>query len=170
MELAEKTKLKADDLVTTFIARRLSPLQRRTHKICHYSGRLDPNRITTIELPKPDVRKKVKAICNTQMEDNWEWGLEPYSRANLPPAVSRLYERTCISVFHSSLVCRFLGFLLRLDISVSHLHVVSRCLIYTWYLCVSVSHLDLISRFSFDLVSWFLNFSLPLIPRCLNCT
>ena len=80
--------MKPDDLVTTFIARRISPLQRCTHKICHYSGRLDPNRITTIELPKPDIRKKVKAICLTQMVDEWEWGMEPYSRDRLPPAVS----------------------------------------------------------------------------------
>ena len=92
LELIGKGELKPDDLVTAFIARRLSPLQRRTHKMCHYSGRLDPNRITTIELPKPDICKKVKAICKTQMEETWEWGLEPYSRANLPPAVSRLCQ------------------------------------------------------------------------------
>ena len=89
LELSKEKKLKPDDLVTTYIARRLSPLQRRTHKICHYSSRLDPNRITTIELAKPDIRKKVKAICATPMEDNWEWGLEPYSRVHLPPAVSQ---------------------------------------------------------------------------------
>ena len=88
-KLGKETKLRPDDLVLTFIARRLSPLQKRTHKICHYSGRLDPNRITTIELPKPDICKKVKAICKTQMEEKWEWGLEPYSRDNLPSAVSQ---------------------------------------------------------------------------------
>ena len=63
----------------TFIKRRVLPLQKRGHKMCYMSGRLDPNRITTIELPKPDIRKKVKAICLTQMVDEWEWGLEPYS-------------------------------------------------------------------------------------------
>ena len=101
LELTKEGKLKADDLVTTFIAWRISPLQRRSHKICHMSGRLDPNRITAIELPKPNIRKKVKAIRVTQMVDEWEWGLEPYSRDRLPLAVSQFKFRNNHSCYLS---------------------------------------------------------------------
>ena len=38
LDLTKEGNLKPDDRVTTYIARRISPLQRRTHKICHYSG------------------------------------------------------------------------------------------------------------------------------------
>ena len=35
-------KFSADDLLSTFIFRRVCPLQRRVHKMCHMSGNLDP--------------------------------------------------------------------------------------------------------------------------------
>ena len=54
-----------DDLVATFVSQRISPLQHRTHKICHMSGRHDPNRHTTVELTKAKIRKRVKAIAKT---------------------------------------------------------------------------------------------------------
>ncbi|KAM0859894.1 hypothetical protein ACQ4PT_046893 [Festuca glaucescens] len=77
----------ADDIVCTFIIRRVLPLQRRCHKICQMSGLMDPTRITTFELSKPEVVLKVKAIAKTEMKENleWEWVLEPYSRGNPPP-------------------------------------------------------------------------------------
>nr|XP_051197431.1 vegetative cell wall protein gp1-like [Lolium perenne] len=49
------------------------------------SGPLDPTQITTFELSKPDVVVKLKAIATTKMPDDWEWDLEPFSRANPPP-------------------------------------------------------------------------------------
>jgi hypothetical protein len=52
-----------DDLVRTFMTRRVSPLQRRSHKICQMSGCLDPSRMTTFELEKPEVPAQVKAIA-----------------------------------------------------------------------------------------------------------
>ena len=52
ISLKDDEGLKADDLLATFISHRISPLQRRSHKICHMSGRHDPNRITTVELTK----------------------------------------------------------------------------------------------------------------------
>ena len=36
----------ADDMLSTFIFRRVCPLQRRVHKICHMTGRLDPTRLS----------------------------------------------------------------------------------------------------------------------------
>ena len=46
--------LTGEDLITTFISRRVSPLQRRVHKICHMSGHLDPTRTSTFELTKAE--------------------------------------------------------------------------------------------------------------------
>ena len=80
----------ADDLLATFISRRVSPLQRRVHKICHMSGPLDPTRTSTIELDKAQIRRRVKSIARMRVTDEWEWGMEPYSHSNLPPAVSNL--------------------------------------------------------------------------------
>ncbi len=56
--------------------------------MCFYSGRQDPTRMTTIELTKAQVRLRVKAIAESLMTDDWEWGIAPYDRANPPPIVS----------------------------------------------------------------------------------
>ena len=77
-----------DDLVLTFISRRDLPLQRRSHKICQMSGHLDPTRITTHELSRASIRKKVKDISASRISDDWEWGFPPYSRRDPAPIVS----------------------------------------------------------------------------------
>lgn len=78
----------ADDLLRTFVMRRVNPLQYRVHKICHMSGLLDPTRVSTHDLTKAQVRRRVKAIAQTEMVDDWEWGVEPFKRSQLPPQVS----------------------------------------------------------------------------------
>ena len=90
IEQLKEEGMSADDLVATFISRRVSPLQRRVHKICHMSGPLDPTRTSTFELDKAQIQRHVKAIARTQMTKEWEWGKEPHSRNNLPPIVSNL--------------------------------------------------------------------------------
>ena len=80
--------MSADDLLATFISRRVLPLQRRVHKICHMSGPLDPTRVSTVELDNAQIRRRIKAIARTKMPEEWEWGKEPHSRSNLPPKVS----------------------------------------------------------------------------------
>ena len=82
--------LTGEDLIITFISRRVSPLQRRVHKICHMSSNLDPTRTSTFELKKEAIRLRVKAIATVRMGEKWTWGLEPYSRSNPPPAVSNI--------------------------------------------------------------------------------
>jgi hypothetical protein len=47
--------LTPQDLVACFISRRISPLQRRPHKICHMSGPMDPTRHSTHELTPADI-------------------------------------------------------------------------------------------------------------------
>ena len=78
-----------DDLLRTFVERRINPLQLRTHKMCVMSGILDPNRMSTFELSKEEVFRRVKAIAQTQMTDgNWQWGKEPHDRHHQASAVS----------------------------------------------------------------------------------
>ena len=95
--------MSADDLLATFISRRVLPLQRRVHKICHMSGPLDPTRVSTVELDKAQIRKRIKAIARTKMPEEWEWGKEPYNRNNLPPKVSTSTDIT----FHVSATLSF---------------------------------------------------------------
>jgi hypothetical protein len=47
--------LTPQDLVACFISRRVSPLQRRPHKICQMSGPMDPTRHSTHELTPADI-------------------------------------------------------------------------------------------------------------------
>jgi hypothetical protein len=74
-----------DDLLHTFIARRISPLQRHTHKFYQMGGCMDPNRMTTFELSKPEVLKKTKDIAQTHMEPEWEFDQEPHEPAHPAP-------------------------------------------------------------------------------------
>ena len=84
-----KSGLTSDDLIRTFISRRICPLQRRDHKICHMRGALDPTRISKYELNKASVRRRVNAIAATEMtSDKWRWGVKPFYREDLPPPVS----------------------------------------------------------------------------------
>jgi hypothetical protein len=97
-KLKRDTDLSADDIVRTFIARRVLPLQHRSHKICQMSERFDPTRITTFRLCRADVVAKAKQISKTKMLVKWEWGLEPHSRRRPPaPQVRSLGLRNTFS-------------------------------------------------------------------------
>jgi hypothetical protein len=48
-----------------FISRHVSPLERRSHKICQMSGAMDPTRHSTHELSPADILWRVKDICRT---------------------------------------------------------------------------------------------------------
>ena len=76
------------DLITAFVSRRVLPLQKRVHKICYMSGRLDPTRTSKIELSSRGGAHRVNAISQAHMPDNWQWEMEPYKRDDLPPLVS----------------------------------------------------------------------------------
>ena len=78
-------KFSADDMLCTFVWRRVAPLQRRAHKICHMSGRLDPTRLSRHQLTKDDVMKRVKAIAHSEMTDAWDWNVRPFNRKRLAP-------------------------------------------------------------------------------------
>jgi hypothetical protein len=85
-----------------FLSRRVLPLQRRTHKICQMSGRMDPTRITTHRLSTSDLVLKARRICQNALRPSGKYGFAPYSRSNSPPRQVRprdlrkiLYRKTC---------------------------------------------------------------------------
>ncbi|KAK1605880.1 hypothetical protein QYE76_029553 [Lolium multiflorum] len=78
------TNICSDDIVRTFISRRVLPLQRRAHKMSEMYGPGDPTKITGLPLSKKDVVRKAMQICQTAMPEDWEWGLRPFSSTNPP--------------------------------------------------------------------------------------
>jgi hypothetical protein len=83
--------LTPQDIVACFISRRVSPLQRWSHKICQMSGAMDPTRHSTHELSPADILWWVKDICKSS-QATFAWGLEPYSRDRPAPMVN-LFSR-----------------------------------------------------------------------------
>ena len=76
------------DLVAVFVEHRVLLLQGRPHMICEMSGRFDPCRLSTKEMPHAEVSYMVNYIFNCKLTEEWQYGKEPYSRANPPPVVS----------------------------------------------------------------------------------
>jgi hypothetical protein len=87
-------RLSAEDLLCTYVERRVLPLQRRVHKIGHMSGRLDPTRTSKLALTKAQVAHRVNNITKANMPENWDWGLPPYDRASPPELVSLVFRPT----------------------------------------------------------------------------
>jgi hypothetical protein len=56
--------LSPQDLVACFISRRVSPLQRRSHKICQMSGPMDPTQHSTHELTPPTSCGELKTSAS----------------------------------------------------------------------------------------------------------
>jgi hypothetical protein len=79
--------LTPEDIISCFIIRQVSPLQRRYHKICQMSEAMDPTRHSTHELSPADILRRVKDICKTP-QTVFAWGLEPYSRDRPAPTVN----------------------------------------------------------------------------------
>ena len=100
--MAEK-RLTSDDLLRTFISRRVCPLQTRGHKICHMSGPLNPTRVSRKVLSKEQVARRVRAIARSNMVDTWEWGVEPFERDRRAPNVSSSGVFLVRGIFSSSI-------------------------------------------------------------------
>ncbi|KAK1664446.1 hypothetical protein QYE76_052605 [Lolium multiflorum] len=80
-------RLSAEDLLCTYMERRVIPLQGRVHKIGLMSGRLDPTRTSRVALTKAQVAHRVNNITKANMPEAWEWGLPPYDRAAPPERI-----------------------------------------------------------------------------------
>ncbi|KAK1698691.1 hypothetical protein QYE76_015388 [Lolium multiflorum] len=99
-KLMKETNICSDDIIRTFISRRVLPLKRRAHKISEMYGPGDPTKITGLPLSKEDVVLKARQICQTAMPLDWEWGFLPLSSTNPPtdeakqrfPRIKRISE------------------------------------------------------------------------------
>ncbi|KAK1606958.1 hypothetical protein QYE76_030631 [Lolium multiflorum] len=89
-QLMKDTAFCPDDIVRTFISRRVLPLKRRAHKMSEMYGPGDPTKITGLPLSKEDVVLKARHICQTSMPLDWEWGLLPLSSLNPPTKEAKL--------------------------------------------------------------------------------
>ncbi|KAK1604462.1 hypothetical protein QYE76_028135 [Lolium multiflorum] len=66
-QLMKDTAFCQDDILRTFISRRVLPLQRRAHKMSEMYGPGDPTKITGLPLSKEDVVLKAKHICQAAL-------------------------------------------------------------------------------------------------------
>ena len=87
--LAQSEGLTGPDLLAGFMARRVLPLQSLPHMICQMSSHRDPSRMCTKEMPHEEVAYMVNYLASCDLNKEWQFGKEPYSRAAPPPLVSR---------------------------------------------------------------------------------
>ncbi|KAK1615940.1 hypothetical protein QYE76_021457 [Lolium multiflorum] len=114
-QLMKDTAFCPDDIVWTFISRRVLPLHCRAHKMSEMYGPDDPTKITGLPLSKEDVVLKARHICQTSMTPDWEWGLLPLSTLN-PPSEEAKLRFPRIDVDRRG-ICRFRTRLTRILIS-----------------------------------------------------
>ena len=50
----------------------------------------------TKEMPRAEVANMVNHIVSCEFGEDWQFGKEPYSRANPPPVVSRISLLLCL--------------------------------------------------------------------------
>ena len=80
--------LTGTDLIAAFVARRVLPLQRRTHIIGQMTGLQDPNRMSSRRLTQEQVADRVSDISKAGMKQEWRFRKTPYSHGNPAPVVS----------------------------------------------------------------------------------
>jgi hypothetical protein len=74
--------LEPADLLLTFRVARVSPLQRRSHKMCFLGSARDPTRHSSKAMSALEVARKVNRIADVKLQASWMWGLEPHDRGN----------------------------------------------------------------------------------------
>ena len=78
------------------MSRLMMPLQQRAHKMCYYSGRLDPTQLSRRDPRYHNLKEWVWTITKEQLPENWKFSLAPYSRENRAPLVSSRSRRFCL--------------------------------------------------------------------------
>ena len=68
--MIQSENLNGADLVAAFLERRISPLQSRPHMMCQMSGRFDPSRLSTREMPHAEVSYMVNYISNCKLAED----------------------------------------------------------------------------------------------------
>jgi hypothetical protein len=74
--------LEPTDLLLTFLVAHVSPLQRRSHKMCFLGSTRDPTRHSSKALSALEVAQKANRIADVKLQASWTWGLEPHDRDN----------------------------------------------------------------------------------------
>jgi hypothetical protein len=74
--------LKPSDLLLAFLDARVSPLQRRSHKMCFLGSNRDPNWHSSKALSVAVVARKANKIAEVKLLTKWAWGLKPYDCNN----------------------------------------------------------------------------------------
>ena len=96
-------------MLAAFVARRVLPLQSRPHMICQMSRHRDPSRMCTKVMPHEEVAYMVNYLASCDLNEEWQFGKEPYSCANPPPVVSRISLLLCLLSSRIRLLI-FIGF------------------------------------------------------------
>jgi hypothetical protein len=74
--------LEPTDLLLAFLVARVSPLQRRSHKMCFLGFARDPTRHSSKSLSELEVARKANCIVDVKLQASWTWGLVPHDRDN----------------------------------------------------------------------------------------
>jgi hypothetical protein len=74
--------LRPPDLLLAFLVARVSPLQRRSHKMCFLGSARDPTRHSSRTLSATEVAQKANRVADVKLQASWKWGLKPYDRDN----------------------------------------------------------------------------------------
>jgi hypothetical protein len=94
--LQKDGSLKPSDLLLAFLDARVSPLQRRSHKMCFLGSARDPTRHSSKALTAIEAAQKANRIADVKLLASWTWGLKPYNRSN-PIAEVRLPGSASVS-------------------------------------------------------------------------
>ena len=71
--------------------------------ICQMSGHPDPSQMCTKEMPHEEVAYMVNYLASCDLNEEWQFGKEPYSRATPPPLVSRFFFSFSLTLLTSLL-------------------------------------------------------------------
>jgi hypothetical protein len=74
--------LEPSDLLLAFLVAHVSPLQRRSHKMCFLGSAKDPTRHSSKALSALEVAQKANRIADVRLQSSWTWGLEPHDGDN----------------------------------------------------------------------------------------
>jgi hypothetical protein len=87
--LQKDGSLRPPDLMLAFLVARVSPLQRRSLKMCFLGSARDPTRHSSRTLSATKVAQKASRVADVKLQASWKWGLKPHNRNN-PIAEVRL--------------------------------------------------------------------------------
>ena len=90
-------QLTGRDITLSWMSRLMMPLQQRAHKMCFYSGRLDPTRLSRRDPCYHNLKEWLWTISKERLPENWKFSLAPYNRENRAPRVSSCSRNFCLS-------------------------------------------------------------------------